>query len=398
MIRIQKKEDCCGCHACAQICPGKCIEMRPDEEGFLYPRIDAAACVQCGLCEQVCPILHPQPEPQGKQPAAYATINRDETVRRESSSGGVFTALAEQVLAQGGVVFGAAMTADQHGVHHIAVESLEGLAALRGSKYLQSTIGDTYARAKQALHAGRKVLFTGTPCQIEGLRRFLRGREEPNLLCVDLICHGVPSPRVWETYVSEQETCAGAPARRTFFRHKKYGWKTFALFLEFSNNKAYEHVLGEDVFLQAFLRNACLRPSCHACAFKKLNRASDITVADYWGVEAQHPEMDDDKGTSLVLVHSAKGQACLDAVRPALHCKPVELAAALRGNPSMTASAVPHRTRGQFFAHLGTMPFAQLVRRYAKPQRSLRGFALRLLRAFGLEDAARRWKRKLRRS
>ena len=296
MIHIQNKIDCCGCHACAQICPQHCITMQPDAEGFLYPQIDETACIHCNLCEKVCPILQSLEEPKDKTPAAYAAINKDDDIRRQSSSGGVFTLLAEYILAQGGVVFGAAMADDQRSVRHIAVETPEDLAALRGSKYLQSTIGNTYGEAKQALQAGRKVLFTGTPCQIEGLKSFLQGREYPNLYCMDVICHGVPSPLAWQTYVSEQETRAGVPARRTFFRHKKYGWKTFALLLEFSNNKAYECVLSKDAFMQAFLQNACLRPSCHACHFKKLNRVSDITVADYWGVQNQQPDMDDDKG------------------------------------------------------------------------------------------------------
>lgn len=390
MIRIQNKTDCCGCHACAQICPRQCITMRQDTEGFLYPQIDEAACIHCNLCEKVCPILHSQQEPKDKAPEAYAAINRDDEIRSQSSSGGVFTLLAEYILEQGGVVFGAAMADDQHSVRHIAVETLEKLAPLRGSKYLQSTIDNTYNEAKQALQAGRKVLFTGTPCQIEGLKSFLQGREYPNLYCMDVICHGVPSPLVWQTYVSEQETRAGAPARRTFFRHKKYGWKTFALLLEFSNNKAYECVLSKDAFMQAFLQNACLRPSCHACHFKKLNRVSDITVADYWGVQSQQPDMDDDKGTSLVLLHSSKGQQFLNAVREELRLKPVQAEQALKGNSAMTRSAAPHKNRQLFFANLGTLPFEELVRKYARPHISFRFFVTLLLKKLGIYSVVQR--------
>lgn len=390
MIHIQNKTGCCGCHACAQICPQHCITMQPDAEGFLYPQIDETACIHCNLCEKVCPILQSPQEPKDKTPVTYAAINRDEGVRSQSSSGGVFTLLAEYILAQGGVVFGAAMADDQHSVRHIAVETPEGLAALRGSKYLQSTIGNTYGEAKQALQAGRKVLFTGTPCQIEGLKSFLQGKEYPNLYCMDVICHGVPSPLVWQTYVSEQETRAGAPVRRTFFRHKKYGWKTYALLLEFSNNKAYECVLSKDAFMQAFLQNACLRPSCHACHFKKLNRVSDITVADYWGVQNQQPDMDDDKGTSLVLLHSSKGQELLEAVRAELRLKQVQAEQALKANPAMTHSAAPHKNRQQFFANLGTIPFEQLVHKYARPPFTLRSAAVKTLRRLGLYQALRK--------
>lgn len=384
MINLQQKSACCGCHACAQICPKHCITMRADAEGFLYPQVDATACIHCGACEKVCPILQSSPEPKDKSPKAFAAINLDEKVRAQSSSGGVFSLLAEQTISKGGVVFGAAMSENQHKVCHIAVETLEGLAALRGSKYLQSEIGTTYLQAREALKSGREVLFSGTPCQIEGLRSFLQ-KDYPNLFCVDVICHGVPSPLVWDTYLAEQETRAGAPVRRTFFRHKKYGWKTFSLLLEFSNNKAYERVISDDAFMQAFLQNACLRPSCHNCHFKKLNRVSDITLADYWGIQNQYPDMDDDKGTSLVLVHSEKGRELLGGLNAQLQLHPVPTNQALRGNSSMTQSVAPHKKRQKFFANLGRMPFDVLVKKYAKPRTTLRSMAVLVVRKMGAE-------------
>lgn len=383
MIHMEKKKDCCGCHACTQICPKHCITMRADAEGFLYPQVDATACIHCGACEKVCPVLQSSPEPKDKLPKAYAAINLDEKIRAQSSSGGVFSLLAEQTISKGGVVFGAAMSENQHKVCHIAVETLEELAALRGSKYLQSELETTYLQAREALQSGREVLFSGTPCQIEGLQSFLQ-KDYPNLFCVDVICHGVPSPLVWDTYLAEQETCAGAPARRTFFRHKKYGWKTFALLLEFTNNKAYERVISDDAFMQAFLCNACLRPSCHNCHFKKLNRVSDITLADYWGIQNQYPDMDDDKGTSLVLVHSEKGQRRMDSLRGQLRLQEVPVAQALKPNPAMTQSAKPHKRRQEFFEHLGTMPFDKLVARYCRKPFSFRSTVAGMLRKLGL--------------
>ena len=391
MIHIENQSMCCGCNACAQICPKHCITMQPDAEGFLYPQVDESACIHCDLCEKACPILQSPQESKGKVPDAYSAINKNEEVRGQSSSGGVFSLLAEQTIQRGGVVFGAAMADDQHGVHHIVVETPEGLAALRGSKYLQSEVGNTYNEARQALQAGREVLFSGTPCQIEGLRTFLQ-QDYPNLLCVDVICHGVPSPLVWNTYLAQQEARAGAQARRTFFRYKKYGWKTYALLLEFSNNKVYECVLSRDAFMQAFLRNACLRPSCHSCRFKKLNRASDITLADYWGIQDQYPEMDDDKGTSLVLVHSEKGQRYLDALCTQLRIKDSPIEQALIGNPSMLHSAKAHRRRKQFFDNLGKMPFDALVAKYCKPERSLKNRLKSMLKKIGVEKIV--WKLK----
>lgn len=382
-INIEHATQCCGCQACAQICPKNCITMQADLEGFLYPHIEESVCIDCGSCKKVCPILHSEPELTEKKPMAYAAINLDERTRLESSSGGVFTLLAEQTLNKGGIVFGAAMADDQHSVHHITVETKERLTELRGSKYMQSSVGDTYLQARKVLQAGREVLFTGTPCQIEGLKAFLQ-KDYPNLLCVDLICHGVPSSLVWSTYLTEQEKCAGAPVQRTFFRHKKYSWKTYAVLLEFSNHTTYERVNGEDAFMQAFLKNACLRPSCHACHFKKLNRVSDITLADYWGIQNQYPKMDDDKGTSLVLVHSAKGQYRLETLRAAMKLQEVPVAQAISCNPSMISSAQPHRQRKQFFAHLGEMPFEQLVKTYCGNKRSLKSMGVVLLKKTGL--------------
>ena len=204
MISITSKQNCCGCFACANICSNGCIEMHADEEGFLYPSVDTSRCIQCGLCKQVCPILHSYNEIRGMSPAGYAVINMDEKVRLASSSGGVFSLFAEQTIRDGGVVFGAALSKDCGSVVHIEEDSLSELAKLRGSKYVQSSIGDAYIKTQNALKKGRKVLFTGTPCQIEGLHGFLRKKYE-NLLCMDLICHGVPSPKVWKKYVCFRE-------------------------------------------------------------------------------------------------------------------------------------------------------------------------------------------------
>ena len=390
---IINKERCTGCAACADACPKNCISMRADDEGFLYPHIDKASCVRCGKCEQICPVLRVEKKavtdgaiPQST-PAAYAACNKDEAVRLASSSGGIFTLLAERTLALGGVVFGAAMREDQRSAAHIAAETPQELERLRGSKYMQSDTQGIYKQVKAALQAGRKVLFSGTPCQVEALRAYL-GHEDANLLCVDFICHGVPSPKVWNKYVEFREGRAGAPVRRTFSRHKKYGWKTFALLFEFSNNNANVQIFGEDLYMQAFLRNACLRPSCHACSFKKLNRVSNITLADFWGIENIAPDMDDDKGTSLVLVHSEKGDNILREIAPSLRIKPVDTYEALKGNPSMLQSVPPHPRRAEFFANLDTLPFDELVHKFAREPISIKMLASAFLKKIGLFPVA----------
>lgn len=369
MIRISQSENCCGCHACAEICPKQCIIMRMDEEGFLYPHVDEVRCIRCGACEKVCPIIQNQPEPKRPLPVAYAAINREENIRSASSSGGVFTLLAESTIDRGGVVFGAAMCPDQYGVHHIAVETKEQLKSLRESKYLQSIIGDTYQQARQALQEGRAVLFSGTPCQIEGLRCFL-GREYDTLLCVDVICHGVPSPLVWKTYLSELEVKLGQKVDGVSFRKKEPGWKQYSMQLRSQGREIYQIQSWENPYMKAFLQNICLRPSCYNCRFKKLHRVSDITLGDYWGIQRQYPKMDDDKGTSLVILHTPKGKAIFRQVQDQLKVQKAEVLAALQQNPSMRESSPMNLNRQEFFRNLGKVPFEILVKKYARPRYS----------------------------
>ena len=248
MINIEDKKQCCGCSACVQRCPKQCIVMKEDEEGFLYPVADKDVCIDCNLCEQVCPVLRQREE---REPLdVYAAFNKNEEVRMQSSSGGVFTALAESIIKEGGVVFGARFNEDWEVVHDY-VETVEGLSAFRGSKYVQSRIGCTFSQAEQFLKQGRKVLFSGTPCQIAGLKLFLR-KEYENLLSVDFICHGVPSPGVWRQYLNEFIALMGNKKNSVFspskpmvlnsirdisrieFRNKRLGWKKFSFALTLS--------------------------------------------------------------------------------------------------------------------------------------------------------------------
>ena len=196
MIKIARKEDCTGCHSCYNVCPKKCIDMKFDEEGFLYPSIDSSKCVECGLCEKVCPIIHTIEIEN--EPIAVGCYNKDEKIRMDSSSGGIFTLLSELVIQYGGVVFGAEFD-ENYNVRHSYVDNIEDLYKFRGSKYVQSTIGNSYYNAKQFLEQGRQVLFSGTPCQITGLKRYLQ-KDYDNLICQDIVCHGVPSTNVWEHY------------------------------------------------------------------------------------------------------------------------------------------------------------------------------------------------------
>lgn len=365
MLEIDNKSLCSGCHACANACPQNCIQMISYEEGFWYPQVDKDNCIECGLCEKVCPILHKWQSDENRLTTAMAAINLNEEIRLKSSSGGIFTLIAEEIINQGGVVFGAAFANDFRSVHHIFVDNTKDLEKLRGSKYVQSKIGDTYKQAKDFLDGGRMVLFTGTPCQIGGLYSYLRKPYE-NLFTQDIICHGVPSPMVWKKYVDEREKKAASTTQRMFFRHKKYGWKTFAVLFEFLNSTVYMKNLHDDSFMRAFLSNLCLRPSCYNCSFKSIKRQADITLADFWGVQNELPEMDDDKGTSLVLVHSVKGEKQLTALAGRAKTQIVDFSVIEKNNSAAVKSCAYNEKRAAFMCDIKTSNFNRTVNKYTK--------------------------------
>lgn len=343
---MNRKSDCCGCTACQQICPAHCISMVPDEEGFLYPETDNTLCIQCGKCETVCPIQNP-PVPNGKTQTYVGYANHPQ-IRRQSSSGGIFSLAADYVLKHNGVVFGAAFD-DTFAVRHICVESEGELHKLRGSKYVQSSLDDTYAQVKRCLRDSRWVLFTGTACQIAGLKRYL-GKAYEQLLTIDILCHGVPSPRIWKRYLEDQERKHHAKTTSVQFRDKRLGWKIFSMRILFENGREYAVPFSKDPFMEMFLSNIDLRPSCHDCRFKAFPRVSDITIGDCWGIERQMPEMDDDLGTSILLVHSAKGERLFRAIRESLTVKNAELDSVLPAGADSRKSVEMHPNREKFWA------------------------------------------------
>lgn len=359
MIRITDKSKCSGCYSCENACPQNCITMVSDNEGFWYPQVDEQKCVNCGLCEKSCPIMNKTIDGD-IVPSVFAVINKDENVRLESSSGGIFTLLAERIINNGGVVFGAAFAKDFKSVEHIVVDKIEDLYKLRGSKYLQSKIGDAYKLVKQYLKDGKCVYFSGTPCQISGLYSYL-GKNYDNLITQDLICHGVPSPLVWEKYVNYCEKKAASKTRRTFFRHKKYGWKKFSLQFVFEDGGKYSQTIYDDLYMRGFLTDLYLRPSCYNCSFKSIERLADITLADFWGVEKISAHMDDDKGTSLVFLHSIKGKTLFDKISDKIIFDSTDLDFAVRANSAMIKSAKPHRNRDKFFKNLQTFEIDRLI-------------------------------------
>ena len=290
----------------------------------------------------------------------YACYNKDLETRIASSSGGVFTPIAQRVLAKNGVVYGVAMTNDCYGVEYIRVDDEEGLVLLRGSKYMQARMGNVFKNVIEDLKAGKKVLFTGTACQINGLKKFLR-QDYDNLLTVDVICHGAPSPLLWKKYAIFQEEKYGSKLESVNFRCKDDSWADFGM----KENEVYISK-DTDPFMQMFLRDYCLRSSCYACKAKD-NKMSDITMADFWGIEYCALDMSDGKGTSLVIVRTKKGEEIFEDIKEQFCVKEVSYADGVKCNPAEYRSVIKPVEREVFFDDMRAMSFESLSRKYASP-------------------------------
>jgi len=362
MIEISNKKKCCGCYACYNICPERAIKMQEDDKGFKYPDVDKEKCIECGLCEKVCPII--VNKKVENKPISYACFCKDDNIRENSSSGGIFTILATEVIKDNGVVFGAGFDEDFN-VRHIMVENLKDLGKLRGSKYVQSDIKGTYKKAKENLEMGKKVLFTGTPCQIEGLKTFLQ-KNYKNLYTQDIICHGVPSPKVWREYKKLREKIDKQRPQEINFRNKDNGWKYFNLKFQYEKGKSYKKNQCNDLYMKIFLQDLSLRDSCYSCSFKKYNRNSDITLADFWGIKNVIPDIDDNKGISLVIVNSKKGQEMINNIKDKIMYKEVDLNIALKYNQNMIKSVKENNNREKFFHNLGKKDLDKVANRYLR--------------------------------
>ena len=360
MERLCRKNLCTGCGACAAACPKNCIVMTPDEEGFLRPVIREEECVHCGLCAAGCPIRETRPERAGET-VAYGAVSHDRETRLESTSGGIFTLLCRWVLDRGGVVFGAAYRED-FSVAHCRVETSADIAKLRGAKYAQSALGDTFAQVKVCLEQGRTVLFSGTPCQVGGLKSFLK-KDYVNLILADLICHGVPSPAVWQDYVQyrSREDAHGERPAVVNLRSKATGWPGYSARFAYSGGAVYSALNRHDPYLRGFVGNLYLRPSCHECHFKGTERQSDFTLGDYWGVWDRQPYLHDGAGTSLVLLHTDKAREIWQQLSPEMEYMVLNAADALAENPSALESAPLTEKRSRFFENWRRQDFAALV-------------------------------------
>lgn len=308
---LAKKETCTGCGACLNACEYDALLFKEDERGFFYPSIDSDKCVQCGLCEQSCPIVHPL---KGHKPVGqcYALWAMPE-IRENSSSGGAFSLFAQEVIAQGGEVFGAALGNDLR-VRHVAVSSLDRLHLIRRSKYVQSEIGDAFTQVRRLLSKGKVVLFSGCPCHIAGLKAYL-GQDYETLYTIDVVCHGIKANKALTQFLDESIGISNV--KTVQFRNKTNGWVPNVLTVVMHDDSIRHIPYEQCSFEQAFHQNVDLRPSCYDCPFCGTSRQGDITMGDFWGVEAFSKDWNDQKGTSIVLVNSGKGQRLFDQIKSA---------------------------------------------------------------------------------
>ena len=360
MEKLKGYDTCYGCTACEQACPTHAITMRENEEGFLYPVIDETKCINCNLCHRIC-------EQHGfcndkEQQVIYAAINTDTAKRESSSSGGVFTALAEYILESGGAVYGAAFDKDYR-VVHVRVDCAEDLERLRGSKYVQSILGDTYTRVRRDLEDNRKVLFSGTPCQVKGLEAFLQKKYENLLLC-DVLCHGVPPVSIWLQYLDYARRNKKA-INHISFRNKKYGWRNQALCIDFEDEH-YIAKLTEDPYYIMYFRHNIMRPSCHNCQYAKYKRSGDITLGDFWGIgnSLQGKALDDDKGVSVVLTNTTKGRLAIQSIKDKLILKESNAKEAYQ--VILEGPSVKARTRDEFWKYYKEHSFEEVLRKYGR--------------------------------
>lgn len=361
---FDEKHNCCGCGACYSVCPKNCITMVEDSQGFLYPKINKDLCIDCGLCKKVCPFIGENKS--NKVIEAYACNHSDTEIRIKSSSGGVFSAICEKVIENNGVVFGAGYS-DDFSVVHKMIKTPEEIQQIRGSKYVQSVIGDCYIQCKEQLEADKQVVFSGTPCQIKGLKKYLR-KEYDNLICVEIICHGVPSPKLWDLHLNNLKKKFGSEINNVSFRDKETSWREFKLSVDFKNGQRYAQKTSEDAYLKGFLSNLYLRPSCHSCKARNYTSNADIILGDFWGMwkYTEYEELYDNKGTTAVLVLSEKGKMLLADVKAYMRVIPAKEKDITDNNSPVFKSTTAHPKRNEFFSKVNENNFNQLVNDYTK--------------------------------
>jgi coenzyme F420-reducing hydrogenase beta subunit len=364
MIKIIEKAKCCGCGACVNVCPKQCIEMVPDDEGFLYPIINEELCIDCGMCIRSCQYINQQYLINTfESPEVYAAKSKEYSILRKSSSGGVAHVLSDYIISEHGAVFGAAYN-DHMKVEHILVETVESATKLQGSKYVQSNIGSTYKETKKLLAKGRKVLFTGTPCQIAGLYSFL-GVDHENLYTMDLICFGVPSPKVFSEYLKLEQAKHRSRINEINFRDKSLGWQIPNTKITFEDTrKNINQPSSYNRYYQIFISHYATRLSCHNCLYTKIPRYADVTVGDYWGIDKLQTNLEITNGISKILVNTIKGKQLFQEIENRLTFIQMPLETALR--PNLKRPPLQNTNRKQFFQDFNNKGLNYCAKKYTK--------------------------------
>lgn len=359
MIDKVTVQECAICGACVNACPVDAISFAKAHLDFWYPQINEDICIHCNQCECACPILGCTGKLDDGYPVAFAAKSADDSIRLRSSSGGVFYELAEQMLREGGYVCGAVFDDEFH-VKHILSNTYEDILRMMGSKYAQSDMGYCYREIKEMLEKGNKVLFSACPCQVAGLRTFL-GKDYKNLLLVELICHGIPSDGMLQTYIGMQEKKYGARLTKLEFRNKAKGWHNSSVRMEFKNKRIYSEVATADVFYKGFISNMYLKSACYQCHFRDFSVGSDMILGDFWGAEAELPD-DDNKGTSAIIVETEKGLHMLDRCR--LTSISVQLETVIKYNRNLIQSVEKNQLREPFYAFAENNGFEAAIHNY----------------------------------
>ena len=328
VILFSQKNDCCGCSACMTVCPKDAISMQPDEQGFLYPVIDNEKCIKCGLCVKTCAFQNGYATPDNLDtPLVYAVKHKDYSERRTSRSGGMFIAVADWILANNGVVYGAGY-GDAFYVMHKRAETKEQIFEFKGSKYVQSDMNDIFSRVIEDLKNDRYVLFSGTPCQTSGLYSCLKNINADKLYVCDIVCHGTPSPYIWKDYLKYSENKYKSKMVKTDFRDKSYGWDSHIESLWLESGKK----ISSELYTRLFYKHIMFRPSCEKCKYTNARRPSDITLADFWGINKAVPGFDDDKGISLVFINTEKAKNLFEIIQDNIEYRPSRLEDCMQHN------------------------------------------------------------------
>lgn len=359
MEKIVEKKLCTGCNACKSICPKQAIHMEENEDGFLFPVIDEKKCINCGLCKRTCPVINTQDNKSMNK--CYVAYAKEREIRYTSSSGGIFTLIANEILKANGIVIGAMLDSNHH-LKHIAIEKSTDLEKLKGSKYLQSELNNIFEYIKENIKE-KKILFVGTPCQVAGLKAYIK-KEEENLICIDLVCHGVPSPKLFIKYIQELEKENGRLISYNF-RDNSTGWENYSNSMIFKNKEIKEKN-SDNKYMRLFLSNLALRESCYSCNFKLGNKYSDITLGDFWGIKNKYPEIYNKEGVSAIIINTIKGNEIIELIKENMIFKECSIDDIVLGNPSLKESCLLPKKRETFMKDMDELSIDALTKKYIK--------------------------------